>query len=206
MSAFITKLWEDIFTPGPTPTILKATNASFAALQLVLALMLIATRSVHCVVLSVLCAGLWASVNWFVVELRAAQEEEAQKKQRVREVAGENKDKDKDEDADEEDEDTEEEEKTSIVGVAPTAPAPKTPAAAAPAAEADLPAITTATTTTPEPIPIPAPAALPTAALEPIDARGEVKHRPGPGTQSSVSTEDEWEKVSEHDNEHDKDK
>jgi len=42
MSSFIVKLWEDIFTPGPTPTILKAANASFAALQIVLFCLLLA--------------------------------------------------------------------------------------------------------------------------------------------------------------------
>lgn len=43
------------------------------------------------------------------------------------------------------------------------------------------------------------------AGLEPVEAKGEVKQRAGAtGTQSSVSTEDEWEKVSEAENEKDK--
>lgn len=43
------------------------------------------------------------------------------------------------------------------------------------------------------------------AGLEPLESKGEVKQRGGTtGTQSSVSTEDEWEKVSEAENEKDK--
>lgn len=74
MASFMVDLWESIFTPGPTPTILKAANASFAALQLVLAVLLAATASVHFAVLSVLSAGLWWSINWFAAELAIAQE------------------------------------------------------------------------------------------------------------------------------------
>jgi hypothetical protein len=72
MASFLNDLWLSIFTPGPTPTLLVATNASFAALQLVLLCLLVATYSVHFVVLSLLCAGLWYSINWFVAELTAA--------------------------------------------------------------------------------------------------------------------------------------
>lgn len=66
-------LWESIFTPGPTPTILIATNVSFGALQIVLLALLLATSSVHFAVLSVLCAGLWWAINWFARELAIAQ-------------------------------------------------------------------------------------------------------------------------------------
>ena len=83
MASFVEELWNSIFTPGATPTLLIATNASFAALQLLFLVMLIATYSVHFLVLSVICAGLWASINWFVVELQAvkAKEEEEAKRQ-----------------------------------------------------------------------------------------------------------------------------
>ncbi|KFH45009.1 V-type ATPase assembly factor-like protein [Hapsidospora chrysogenum ATCC 11550] len=81
MASFMVDLWESIFTPGPTAPLLKAANASFASLQLVLLALLLATYNVHCVVLSVLCAGLWWSVNWFAAELRIAQEEEKRKQQ-----------------------------------------------------------------------------------------------------------------------------
>ncbi|KAF2129854.1 hypothetical protein P153DRAFT_430952 [Dothidotthia symphoricarpi CBS 119687] len=85
MSSFFENLWLSIFTPGPTPTLLVATNASFAALQLLFFTMLIATRSIHFIILSCLCGGLWWSINWFAAEIRAAQakEEEAQ---RIREA------------------------------------------------------------------------------------------------------------------------
>ncbi|KAG5926158.1 hypothetical protein E4U42_003575 [Claviceps africana] len=69
MSSFLVDLWDSIFTPGPTPTILRATNLSFGALQLVLLALLVATASVHFVVLSVLSAGLWWAINWFAREL-----------------------------------------------------------------------------------------------------------------------------------------
>ena len=80
MAAFMEDLWNSIFVPGPTPTLLVATNATFAALQLLLLVLLIATYSVHFVILSILSAGLWWSINWFAKELLQAQaEEEAQK-------------------------------------------------------------------------------------------------------------------------------
>ncbi|UKZ79525.1 hypothetical protein TrVFT333_007281 [Trichoderma virens FT-333] len=82
MSNFFVELWDGIFTPGPTPTILKATNITFAALQVVLLSLLFATYSVHFVVLSVLCGGLWWSINWFARELRIAQALEEEKKQK----------------------------------------------------------------------------------------------------------------------------
>lgn len=81
MATFLTNLWESVFTPGPTPTLLIATNASFAALQLLFLTLLIATRSIHFVILSILCAALWWAINWFSAEIAAAQraEEEAKK-------------------------------------------------------------------------------------------------------------------------------
>ncbi|KAM3483020.1 hypothetical protein MY8738_003588 [Beauveria namnaoensis] len=72
MSSFIVELWESIFVPGPTPTILRATNATFAALQLTLFALLVGTYSIHFVILSILSAGLWWSINWFAAELQAA--------------------------------------------------------------------------------------------------------------------------------------
>lgn len=74
MANFVESLWESIFTPGPTPPLIVATNASFAALQAVLAALLIATHSIHFVVLSALCGALWWAINWFVAELRASEE------------------------------------------------------------------------------------------------------------------------------------
>lgn len=76
MANFLTDLFNSIFTPGPTPTLIVATNASFAALQLVFLVLLILTYSIHFVVLSFLSAGLWWAINWFVTELQAANEKE----------------------------------------------------------------------------------------------------------------------------------
>lgn len=85
MASFFENLWESVFTPGPTPTLLVATNASFAALQVLLFILLIATYSVHFVILSCLCAGLWWAINWFAGEIRAAQAKEEEAK-RIREA------------------------------------------------------------------------------------------------------------------------
>jgi hypothetical protein len=85
MAAFFEQLWESIFTPGPTPTLLIATNASFAALQVLFFVMLFATRSIHFIILSVLCGGLWWSINWFATEIQAAQAKEEEAK-RIREA------------------------------------------------------------------------------------------------------------------------
>ncbi|KAF3355503.1 hypothetical protein VdG1_06915 [Verticillium dahliae VDG1] len=63
MASFAENLWNSVFTPGTTPTLLYATNASFAALQLTLLALLAATRSIHFIVLSFLCAGLWRAIN-----------------------------------------------------------------------------------------------------------------------------------------------
>ena len=82
MATFFTDLISSIFTPGPTPSIIIATNASFAALQLVLLVLFVLTFSIHFVVLSFLCAGLWWAINWFVTELEAVKREERGAKQR----------------------------------------------------------------------------------------------------------------------------
>ena len=76
MATFLTNLFNSIFTPGPTPTLIVATNASFAALQCILLVFLVATYSVHFVILSFLSAGLWWAINWFVTELEMANKEE----------------------------------------------------------------------------------------------------------------------------------
>jgi len=93
MTTFIEDLWTSIFTPGPTSTLLLATNVSFGALQTVLLALLIATYSIHFLVLSVLSAGLWWSINWFAVEVaavRAAEEEEKRlRRERGEKIEGE---------------------------------------------------------------------------------------------------------------------
>ncbi|KAI0879344.1 ER protein Pkr1-domain-containing protein [Hypoxylon argillaceum] len=80
MAGFAEQLWESIFIPGTTPTLLIATNVTFAALQLVLFILLVATYSMHFVALSLLSGGLWWAINWFAAELNAVKaREEAEK-------------------------------------------------------------------------------------------------------------------------------
>lgn len=80
MATFLTDLINSIFTPGPTPSIVIATNISFAALQIVLLVLLVLTYSVHFLILSFLSAGLWWAINWFVTELEAASQKEEEAK------------------------------------------------------------------------------------------------------------------------------
>ncbi|EAA35074.1 hypothetical protein GE21DRAFT_2229 [Neurospora crassa] len=167
MTSFVTNLWESIFTPGPTPTLLIATNVTFAALQIVLACLLFATWSIHFVILSALCGGLWGSINWFAAELKVHQIQEEEKARRAKEAA----------------------------------PTPVTSEDSETEVEA---ATSTASLTRQESI-----AEAVSHEVEPIQQIGELKHRvveetPSLGTKSGVSTEDEWEKVSENENEKDK--
>ncbi|KAI1455652.1 Pkr1-domain-containing protein [Annulohypoxylon moriforme] len=159
MASFVQDLWESIFTPGATPTLLVATNATFACLQLVLLLLLVATYSIHFVILSFLCGGLWWAINWFAAELKVAQAKEAREKARSERAA-----------AVKSSDDSETEVETAFI-----------------------------------------PKSKPTLAskeVEVTEQTGDLKLRAEPsslsGTKSSASTEDEWEKVSENENEKDK--
>lgn len=87
MATFLEELWNSIFTPGTTPTLLVATNASFAALQFLLLILLLATYSIHFFILSALSASLWYAINWFARELqienaKAALNDQQQKKEK----------------------------------------------------------------------------------------------------------------------------
>ena len=86
MASFFAELANSIFTPGPTPTLIVATNVSFACLQLLLGVLFIATRSIHFFILSFLSGGLWWAINWFANELQQAKlkEEEADRLRRAR--------------------------------------------------------------------------------------------------------------------------
>lgn len=190
MTSFLEDLWESIFVAGPTPTLLKAANGTFAALQILLAVLLVTTNSMHFVALSVLCGGLWWSINWFATELKIHQEREEREKRKAeaeaaRDDAAGGSSGDDDDDGQS---DSETEVETSM-----TAP----PAALK---------ATTATTTT-------AAASAPSAetrSAQVLENVGEMRKREpaasvaargfGPGMHSSVSTEDEWEKVSESEN------
>ncbi|KAK5078463.1 SMK killer toxin resistance protein [Lithohypha guttulata] len=81
MATFFEELWNSVFTPGTTPTLLVATNASFGALQFLLLILLLATYSVHFLVLSVLSASLWYAINWFARELQIEQAKSATKEE-----------------------------------------------------------------------------------------------------------------------------
>jgi len=84
MASFLEDLWGSIFTPGTTPTLLIATNASFAALQFLLLILLLATYSIHFLILSILSAGLWYAINWFAQELQIEHAKAAAKEQQDR--------------------------------------------------------------------------------------------------------------------------
>lgn len=160
MASFAEEMWNSIFTPGTTPTLLIATNVTFAALQVVLFALLLMTYSIHFVILSVICGGLWSAINWFATELKKEQAKEAERKAKEDAIARQTAD-DSDETEVEPDE-----------------------------AKARPPVI-------------PVSASKEVEVIEPV---GELKQRTevAPGYKSGVSTEDEWEKVSEHETEKDK--
>ena len=149
MSKFLTDLVNSIFTPGPTPSLIVATNASFACLQVILLVLLIATYSIHFLVLSLLSAGLWYAINWFVTELQTAQAAEEAKKGASNDLR--------------------------------------------PGDGSDTEAETIIQ-------PIPETKSSGSKEIEAVDNPGELKPRGSPfGSKSELSTEDEWEKVSEDD-------
>jgi hypothetical protein len=96
MATFFTDLMTSIFTPGPTSSLLLATNVSFAALQVTFLGLLIATFSIHFVVLSVLSGSLWWGINWFVAELLAYDAAEKEKARQEAEDRGESSESDTD--------------------------------------------------------------------------------------------------------------
>lgn len=146
MASFLTELFQSIFTPGPTPTLLVATNVAFACLQTVLLLLLVATYSIHFAILSFLSAGLWWAINWFVSELKAAQAVEDEKKRRLEESG--------------------------------------------PGEETETEAETVVDTGDPM---------LGSKEIEVVGQTGELKDRArSGGNKSEISTEDEWERVSEN--------
>lgn len=176
MASFFVELWEGIFTPGPTPTILKATNITFAALQLVLGSLLLATHSVHFVVLSVLCGGLWWSVNWFARELRVAQAaQEEQEKQKKLGVPA------------------------SLGGAAAAAAASAGDVSGSSDTEVEGRVTRRRSTRNKK-----SAGAAAKADVEIVEKRGELKQRSLAKSVSSVSTEDEWERVSENEREKEK--
>lgn len=182
MASFVTDIWESIFTPGPTPPLLIATNVTFAALQLTLGLLLLATHSVHCVVLSVICGGLWWSINWFAAELKLHQAREEAEKRKKGEEDEERKRKKQQQQQKQKKKivDSGDDSDTETEGVVAREKVAGAAAVVGAGEGADV------------------------EVLEPI---GEVKRTgagAASGTASGVSTEDEWEKVSESEQEKDK--
>lgn len=217
MASFMVSLWESIFTPGPTPTLLIATNATFGALQLLLVILLYFTRSIHFFILSVLCGGLWYAINWFATEVAAAKvaEDEASKKDK-RQISP---------DPTGSDTETETEHKGGAVSTAadlvgPGASDRKRPPKAQPGAAAmppptARPAPTPAQTSTPPATSIPHSSPVPSGQgdsshLSPSSAQpshgaedtatttsGAGRRRSVGDSSGYVSTDSEWEKVSE---------
>ncbi|KAF2466495.1 Pkr1-domain-containing protein [Lindgomyces ingoldianus] len=209
MTNFMENLWESIFTAGPTPTLLVATNASFAALQVLFFILLIATYSVHFVILSGLTAGLWWAINWFAAEIRAAQakEEEAKRirdarREKEKEKKGVNAGQSEGEAMDTGDDtevDTEVEEKYKPK-TASRAPRPETQSTVF----VERPTQSGGRGDTPVPrAPAPGPAAASTTGattkLAPLVDDALKKRRPGSMGESTgeLSTDSEWEKLSQ---------
>ncbi|KAJ5286697.1 hypothetical protein N7478_002383 [Penicillium angulare] len=134
MASFMEELWSSIFTPGPTPTLLIATNVTFAALQLLFLVLLLATYSIHFVVLSFLSGGLWFSINWFAREVQAVQRaQEADKKAQAETASiGSDKNRKKDSVLDSADSETETE---NLVGQKKTSASALTTGSAASASQ-----------------------------------------------------------------------
>ncbi|GKT48304.1 V-type proton ATPase catalytic subunit A [Colletotrichum spaethianum] len=186
MASFITNLWESIFVPGPTPTLVRAANATFASLQVLLAVLLLTTWSIHFVILSFLSGFLWFAINWFVNELAIHAEQEA-KKARLAEAsssgiggAGNNQGTD--------DSDTE------VEGAVASGVGAGKKGAAAGSSQVETPEQQQAADLK----------RRTAAAAAAAAAEAGAEDSTNGGTQSSVSTEDEWEKVSENENEKDK--
>lgn len=74
--AFVTELWNSIFTPGVPPVLLAATHVSFIVLISSLILLVYVSRSVHFVNLLVIALVLYGLVMWFVGELEREKQKE----------------------------------------------------------------------------------------------------------------------------------
>ncbi|KAF2864187.1 Pkr1-domain-containing protein [Piedraia hortae CBS 480.64] len=77
--SFVETVVNSILTAGPTPSLVQATHAAFLSLQMLLFLLLLATRSIHFAVLGCIAAMLWATVAWFITELERERERERQR-------------------------------------------------------------------------------------------------------------------------------
>ena len=178
MASFVEELWSSVFTPGPTPTLLIATNATFAALQVVLFSLLIATYSIHFVVLSVLSGSLWYSINWFAREVKQVQAAEAEKEKKEK----------KDDATRENPEDTKDSKHDGIRR--------KTPGALDSDSDTETESISEHNRRDSD-ASGPDLRSTPVPTLQPPEASAEIRKRSSMGGDSSgyVSTDSEWEKV-----------
>ncbi|KAK7192950.1 hypothetical protein DPSP01_005158 [Paraphaeosphaeria sporulosa] len=196
-ATFFENLWLSIFEPGPTPTLLIATNASFAALQLLFFALLIATNSIHFYILSALCGGLWYAINWFAAEIRAAQakEEEAKRIREAKRDKGKGKADTQDGDAMDSGDDTEvetevaEKQKPKIRTNPPRAPRPESESTVF--VERPVESVATLRGSTP------VASSGASSGLKPV-ADDTVKQRRSLGESTGdLSTDSEWEKLSQ---------
>src|ERR1700732_2463862 len=65
MTSVATSLWDSIFTPGPTPILVKAMNISFFALFALLIPLVYYTHNIHVILLTIVAIGLWAALQWY---------------------------------------------------------------------------------------------------------------------------------------------
>ncbi|KZL87846.1 er protein pkr1 [Colletotrichum incanum] len=185
MASFVTNLWESIFIPGPTPTLVRAANATFASLQVLLAVLLLTTWNIHFVILSFLSGFLWFAINWFVNELAIHAEQEA-KKARLAEASSSGVGGGNTQGSDDSD--------TEVEGAVAGGVGVGKKGAAAGSSQVETPEQQQAADLK----------RRTAAAAAAAAAESGAEDATNGGTQSSVSTEDEWEKVSENENEKDK--
>lgn len=86
--SFFVELWDSVWTPGTTPTLVRAMHGSFISLTAVLLGMLIATRSLHFVALLTLEFGLWMAITWFIKEANKAKVQEKRREFLAQQAAG----------------------------------------------------------------------------------------------------------------------
>jgi hypothetical protein len=194
MATFFENLWLSIFEPGPTPTLLVATNASFGALQLLFFALLVATNSIHFYILSALCGGLWYAINWFAAEILAAQakEEEAKRIRETKRDKEKGKARAKDGDAMDSGDDTEvdteveKQQKPKVRANPPRAPRPETESTVF--VERPVESVATLRGSTP---------VASSSGLKPVPD-DQVKQRRSLGESTGdLSTDSEWEKLSQ---------
>src|SRR5271168_5149292 len=65
MTSSAVSLWDSIFTPGPTPILVRAMNLAFLALIALLVPLIYATRNIHVFLLTLLAIGLWIAMQWY---------------------------------------------------------------------------------------------------------------------------------------------